>query len=371
MREANKLFRSKNAFDPASDGLFAEAMRENCRRQYERCGEYRRILDSEGFSPEDIGSYDDLFRLPFLPTALFKRRRLSSVKRGLIRATSSGTSGGNVSEIPFCAGDLIRAFRMVLRVSKLRGLFSLRPCHYVIFGYKPHRTNRTAVTKTAFGATLFAPALSRTYALEYRDGKYRVDLERILDRVVRLSRGRRPVRFMGFPSYTYFLMRMMEQRGISVTLPPHSKILLGGGWKQFYTEQTDKEEFYALARCTLGIDDRDIIEFFGAVEHPVLYCDCECHNFHVPTYSRVIIRDARTLDPLPRGSVGLVELLTPISAGAPILSVMTDDLGVLHGADECGCAIATPFLEIVGRVGLRDVRTCAAGAAKLLSEVEL
>jgi hypothetical protein len=51
----------------------------------------------------------------------------------------------------------------------------------------------------------------------------------------------------------------------------------------------------------------------------------------------------------------------------PILSVMTDDLGVLHDAGQCKCGIASPYLEIIGRVGLRDIKTCAAGAADYLN----
>lgn len=34
-----------------------------------------------------------------------------------------------------------------------RGLLSLRPARYVIFGYEPHRDNRTAVARSTFGAT--------------------------------------------------------------------------------------------------------------------------------------------------------------------------------------------------------------------------
>ena len=52
----------------------------------------------------------------------------------------------------------------------------------------------------------------------------------------------------------------------------------------------------------------------------------------------------------------------------PILSVMTDDLGVLHDGSKCGCKIASPYLEVIGRVGLKDIKTCAAGAADLIAE---
>ena len=63
--------------------------------------------------------------------------------------------------------------------------------------------------------------------------------------------------------------------------------------------------------------------------------------------------------------MGLINLLTPISRAAPLTSIVTDDLGILHDED-CGCGISSPYLEIVGRVGLEDIKTCAAGAEDLL-----
>lgn len=164
---------------------------------------------------------------------------------------------------------------------------------------------------------------------------------------------------------------MMDERGMRYRLKKGSKIMLGGGWKQCYAEQVEKEVLYELAQRVLGVEEEDIIEFFGAVEHPILYCDCSNHHFHVPVYSRVIIRDVETLEPVENGKMGLVNLITPIVRATPILSVMTDDLGILHEGEKCGCGIKSPYLEIVGRVGLKDIKTCAAGAEELIKEVKL
>ena len=207
--------------------------------------------------------------------------------------------------------------------------------------------------------------------MKYKNGGYEPDFDGIISLIKRLESSAFPVRFMGFPSYTFFLMKMMDERGIRVKLPKNSKIMLGGGWKQFYAEQADKQTFYSLAKRVLGVDDNNIVEFFGAVEHPILYCDCPNHHFHVPAYSRVIIRDVDSLKPLSLGKVGLVNLITPMVKATPILSVMTDDLGVLHRGEECGCGIKEPFLEIIGRVAPNDIKTCAAGAAEALKGVKL
>ena len=328
MKYRRKLFSYKDAFAVNdTNELFLKAVKENCLYHYNHCKEYKKILDGMKFHPDDLKTIDDLSKLPFLPTLIFKKHKLYSVPafRTIVKATSSGTAGMK-SEIGFCVSDLYSGLKMVF---------------------------------------------SRTFALKYSNGKYNADLEGILNAVIKYSKSKMPVRFMGFPSYTYFLMKMMDERNIRVKLPANSKILLGGGWKQFYTEQVDKSVFYDLAKKVLNIDDWNIIEFFGAVEHPVLYCDCKNHHFHVPIYSRVLIRDVDTLDVLDNGEEGLVNLITPMVKACPILSVMTDDLGILHDGENCSCGINSPYLEIIRRIGMKDIKTCAAGAAEILKEVNL
>ena len=362
-----KLFNIKNAYaTELSNELFRKAMQENCRYQYEHCKDYARILDEKSFHPDDLKEYQDIEKLPFIPTLYFKHHKLLSMreKRMLIKATSSGTSGKK-SYIGFNFSSLYRGLRMVITVGKYHKLWSLKPTHYLIFGYEPSHNNQTAISKTAFGFTFFAPAISRTYALKYTKDGYKLDLESLKQNFLKYSKSKFPVRTIGFPAYTYFLLKQMKEEGIKVQLPKGSKLTLGGGWKQFYAQKVSKEEFYQLVEEVLGIDDKHIVEFFGAVEHPILYTDCRCHHFHVPVYSRVLIRDVDTLKPIENGQIGLINLLTPMVDSVPLLSIMTDDLGILH-EEPCPCGEKAPWLEIIGRVGIKDIITCAAGADELL-----
>ena len=363
MSYKNQLFQLKKPYDTSSsDTLFFQAMKENCEYQYANCSDYRRILQQMDFHPDDLKKYEDLARLPFLPTLYFKRHQLFSMSgsRMLIKATSSGTSGSK-SHNGFNFSSLYRGLRMVITVGKYHHLWSWKPAHYLIFGYEPNRQNQTAISKTAYGFTWFAPAISRDYALKYTNNGYQLDLEHIKNKFIAYSKSSFPVRTIGFPAYTYFLLKQMKEEGLKVQLPKGSLLTLGGGWKQFYAEKVSKEDFYTLAEEVLGIDDSHIVEFFGAVEHPILYTDCREHHFHVPVYSRVIIRDVDTLEPVPNGTIGLVNLLTPMTDSLPLLSILTDDLGILH-EEPCACGEKAPWLEILGRVGIKDIVTCAAGA---------
>jgi phenylacetate-coenzyme A ligase PaaK-like adenylate-forming protein len=368
MDSVKRLFRLHRPYQTRqSDLLFVKAMRENCAWHYEHCPEYKAILDRANFKPEMIKTSADLVKIPVIPTLFFKHHEMDSrpKKKMILRVTSSGTSGQNQSKIGFDLYTILRAWEMTKHMLHYHHLWSLKPTHFVVFGYQPHKGNNKAIAKSAWGFTFTAPALSKDYAIRWIDGDYRVDLESIEKKLIRYAKGHHQVRSLGFPAYTFFLLKKMKEDGVHVTLPKGSKMTLGGGWKQFYAEACSKQEFYDLAHEVLGLHESDIVEFFGAVEHPVLWTTCSRHHFHVPVYARVIIRDPDTFEELPHGQMGLINLLTPISRGAPLTSIVTDDLGILHD-EECGCGIHSPYLEIVGRVGLEDIKTCAAGADDLL-----
>jgi len=368
MDHVKKLFRLSHPYDTAkSNDLFVKAMRENCAWHYDRCPAYRAILEREHFKPEMIQTYDDLAKIPYIPTLYFKHHELASEpdKKMILKVTSSGTSGQNQSKIGYDVYTILRDWEMVKRLFRYHKVWSLKPTHFVVFGYQPHKGNNKAIAKSSWGFTFTSPALSKDYAIRWVNGDYKVDLENIEKKLIRYAKGHHQVRSLGFPAYTYFLLQEMKAHGVHVKLPKGSKMTLGGGWKQFYAQACSKQEFYDLAHEVLGLEEKDIIEFFGAVEHPIMWTTCEKHHFHVPVYARVIIRDPDTFAPLPPGKMGLINLLTPLSHAAPLTSIVTDDLGILH-EEECGCGIHSPYLEIVGRVGLEDIKTCAAGAEELL-----
>jgi len=367
MEKRKELFSCKDPYDCTKSKLFLSACKENLDHLIAHCEDYKKICENFGIhSSADIQNPEDI---PVLPTMLMKQHDFRS-GRYLMMATSSGTSG-HMSHIRFEMSALTAALRMSVNVTRYHDILSKKPCHYIVMGYKPHHSNKTAVTKTAYLTTYLAPALSRTYILKHTKDGYRPDFEGVVKALKKHEKGKAPVRFMGFPSYTFFLFRLLEERGLSFSLPKDSKILLGGGWKQFYQEAVDKETFYKLAKKTLNIEEKNIVEFFGAVEHPILYTDCAYHHFHVPVYSKVVIRDPDTLKPLPMGQIGLVNLISPICKATPILSIMTDDLGILHDGSHCPCGVKSPYLEIVGRVAPQDIKTCAAGAADILKGVQI
>ncbi len=372
MLSRQRLFWRWQPYDlPGSDAAFLRACRDNAAYHIAHCPDYAAICRHLDFAPEQLQTADDLARIPVIPTLFFKRRALFSMPqwRMAMKVTSSGTSG-RFSRIGFDWGCILAEAPMVVNLGFRHHLVSPKPAHCVILGYRPHKSNHTGVTRTMFGLTHFSPPLSRTYALNLVDGSYVPDLDTVAKTLKKLESSPFPTRVIGFPSYLWFGLGRMEELGLKVRLSKGSRIILAGGWKQHYAQEVDKRILYALTEKVLGIPEENINELFGAVEHPIFYNACEKHHFHVPVYGRILIRDPDTLEPLPTGRVGLVNLISPLMAATPTLSVMTDDLGYLTPGEACGCGRKSPYLTILGRVGMTDIQTCAAGAAELLGQAE-
>jgi phenylacetate-coenzyme A ligase PaaK-like adenylate-forming protein len=371
MSATTRLFYRRGIYDlPSTDALFTAALRENVTHHIRNCGQYRELLQRQGFSPDELKSISDIARLPPLTTLYLKRHTLlsSPERRLMFKSTTSGTSG-RVSTVGLDFPTLVSGAGMALGTFFRHKIPSLRPTNYVVLGYQPSKRNKIGAVKTAYATTFAAPAVHREYALRDDGERYTLNLHGLRQRLKQYEKQGLPVRFMGFPAYFMFLLRELEQNGVQLRLHPKSLVMLAGGWKQFWAEQVEKEELYETSRRVLGIGGGQIREFFGAVEHPIAYCDCPSHRFHVPIYSRVIIRDTETLEPVSYGTAGFLNLLTPMVTSHPFSSVITDDTAVLHPPGSCGCGIQSPWFEVLGRVGLTDVKTCAADAAALLSDL--
>jgi phenylacetate-coenzyme A ligase PaaK-like adenylate-forming protein len=364
------LFMRKDIYNlEGTEGLFLEAVRGNVRRHAARSDFYARLLDSRGFDAQSIGSMADIARIPVIPATFFKYHEVLSVDRQdvSIHATSSGTQGQR-SQV-FLDDDSIKlGTRMVVNCFKYHKLISPIPTNYVMLGYEPWEGNEMGAVKTAMGVTRFAPALRRVFVLRHGADGYQPDWFGVLGALRRFGRQGFPVRFVGFPAFLYRLVQALNREGVQLRLNRRSAILLGGGWKQFSDEAIDKRELYRMAEETLGVPRERIRDFYSAVEHSVAYAECRNHHMHVPIWSRVIIRDLKTLEPLPYDTPGFLSFVTPLVTSAPLTGVLMNDLAVLREGGQCGCGISSPWFEVLGRAGVTRARNCAVSADELMGQ---
>lgn len=364
MSNLRRLFLSKNPYEiRGREAVFCKAMRENYAAQRALFPDYKVLTDLEDWQ---IDTLEDLNKLPVLTTLFLKRNpnfAKNPVLKGL-KVTSSGT-GGVRSDLVFDSKSVRMGLGMAFRFFAYHKLVSPIPTQYIIMGYEPNKNNQAGAVKTAFGASFFAPPLERVYALKYTSEGYAVNVEGVSKALLRYAKRPFPVRIIGFPSFLWQMVTELKSRGITLSLSRSSKILLGGGWKQFSDQRVSDEQFFETIEETLGIKKHQIVEFFSAVEHPIPYLKCQQGHFHTPVYSRVIARDPETLEGVPAGELGILNFMTPLVQSAPLLSVMTDDLGICHESG-CGCGLDTPFFKWVGRAGVEQIKTCAMDANQVV-----
>lgn len=368
MEYRKRLFAHRNPYDILhTEEQFLQAVRENIAFHIANCSEYAEILQREAFGLQMLQSVHDLHRIPVLPTLYLKNHTLCSMdeSRFIIKAASSGTSGAR-SLIGIDRQSFLCGLNMIYRTFSYHGLLSMLPTNYIVLGYRREKGDPTGTAQTMYGTTMLAPALRRTYALKEMDGAFQVDAEGILRALHSYQRQGFPVRFVGLPAYMYYFVCTLKENGIRFKFNKHSRVLLGGGWKRTQILKEQRQDLYNLIFETLGIPAGQCKEFFSAVEHPIAYCGCENSHFHVPIYSRVIVRDVNTLAPVPNGTAGLLSFVSPLLYSVPLVSVITDDLAILHDGEECGCGISTPYFEVLGRAGVQGIKTCAAGALEVL-----
>jgi phenylacetate-coenzyme A ligase PaaK-like adenylate-forming protein len=346
-------------------------MKSNISFHIQNCPEYRNVLNNLGFNINSLRSINDLAQIPPLPTSYLKNNTLLSkpYNKILVKTTSSGT-GGKKTLSGFDASSGLCAIYMAQRVFRFHNLLSTRRTNYIVLGYQPDKSNQTAMAKALKAITYFAPVKKAEYALTFKNEQYHINTEGIISAIVRFGMQNRPVRIIGFPAYLKMFLDELNDRNIRIELHNNSKIIIGGGWKGFFSEEIPKEELFDMTHHTLGILRRNFKDHFSTAEHPINYISCERNHFHVPIFSRVIIRDVRTLKPLPFGSPGLLNLITPLLSSVPYGSILTDDIAVMNNGEYCGCGIKSPYFELLGRVGLASVKTCAQAASEYLANVQ-
>lgn len=249
-KHCRRVFAARSPYAPETTRFdFLAAMRETAQLWMDQSEVYRRIAKAADFFPKQLKSESDLVRILVLPTMYLKRNDLTVRHRPAVQVTSSGTQG-KVSVVSYTAEELFMLAQMAVRLGRLHQLFSFRPTRCVILGYQPTRHNQKVISKTAALSTCFSLTISRDYALRWRNGEYQLDLKVLLTQLQKYSRGRLPVRIIGFPSYTYFLLKEMKKAASAVRFRPDLRFCLAAAGNNLRPRKSASQSFmYGLKKC--------------------------------------------------------------------------------------------------------------------------
>ena len=367
MRE--ELLNQKNVYDTeGTSKIFLKAMREAVSWHRERSVLYGKLLEKHNVAPENINKEDDLIKLPLIPANFFKTYEVLSVPREkiVVHVTSSGTSGQK-SQMFFDQDSWDFGQMMIRRTMDYYGFVSRERTNYILYTYEPTEGSKLGTAKTDEGLLQYAPVNDCRYALKWNGEGHDFDVYGIIEAFTEYEKQGLPVRIFGFPSFLYFTLTQMKKLKMKpLKLNSESMTMLGGGWKGYADKQISKKELYFLAEEMLGIPQSRCRDGYGSTEHSVPYFECHNHNFHIPIYSRMVVRDFKTLEPSGYGKEGFASFITPHLLSVPGLSVLMGDKAVLHEGRQCGCGITSPYMEILGRAGTSAAKSCAIAASELL-----
>jgi hypothetical protein len=353
---------------PEKTRMMVAACRTMARYHRERCPEIAALYARRRFDPDAIRCEEDLAAIPPLGVTAMKHFLLLShpEDEAVLHLTSSGT-GGQKTQVLFDAASLDRVQAMMEGLWLQEGLVSREPASYVMFAYDPDEAKDLGIAFTNKNLQRFAPVADSFYAIR-RDGEtaWAFRARETLERLDALAAARppRPVRLLGMPAFIHELLAGLPG-GFSIRLPAGSLMVTGGGWKAAEDRRVSREEFREAVTAHLGIPGDRVRDNYGLAEHSAPYIECPEHRFHVPVFNRVLVRDPVTLDVLPPGDVGLLELITPFNSMMPTLALLTTDLACVERA-ACGCGRRSPTFVLVGRGGITKHKGCAITAGEIV-----
>lgn len=316
---------------------------------YENCQEYARAIDA--FFPR-WDSAQSINQLPFLPVGLFKERRLSSVPDSEIFkiVTSSGTTGQNVSQVVLdrntaklqssalldILGDSIGKHRMPMLIIDAEETIK-------------SRTSRNARAAGIIG--LMSLGRKFTFLNDKNMNPMKDELLRFLDR-----HGREPFLIFGF---TFMVWQYLFQPFKDLDLDMSNGVLVhSGGWKNLVDQSVTNDVFRQSLLNSFGI--RNVTNFYGMAEQTgSVFIESDDYLLHPSIYSDVIIRDPLSLEPVPVGQSGVVQVLSSLPYSYPGHSILTEDIGVIETVDSTEHKLGGKALRIIGRLPKSELRGCS------------
>ena len=153
----------------------------------------------------------------------------------------------------------------------------------------------------------------------------------------------------------FYLALKKSGRGLDLS---NGILVHGGGWKKLLDQAVDNETFKKSLNEVCGISH--VHNYYGMVEQTgTVYMECECGHLHAPAFSDVIVRNPLDFSVSPIGEEGLVEVVSVLPKSYPGHALLTEDLGVLLGEDDCPCGRKGKYFSIKGRIKNAEIRGCS------------
>ncbi len=331
--------------------------------QFRRIPLYQRYCERRGITPEKISSWEEI---PALPTDVFKAANLHIFPSQTVRIflTSGTTRLEERGKVSYDEGGL-RLMDATIKEAASSFLFPDRMETKILILAPPPEIAPHMVM--AYGMnrlrTYFGLPQSR-FLVDERG----FEVEALIEEL-RVSEGEAiPVTLCGGSFGFVNFFDYCRERGLSFNLPPGSRTLDAGGFKG-RSREVSRREFVEDCEGILGIRREYAINLLGMTEIASQFYDNTLQNLFRgvsapeakvnPPWTRTVVVDPETLEPLPEGEIGLLKHFDLANRGH-ILAIQTDDLGkrtregfevigrAKEGVDR-GCSLTIDELTRIGK----------------------
>lgn len=329
--------------------LYREALGDLTRYHRDHCVNYAKILEALGYNSED----GELESVPFIPVRLFKEYELLSVDKSQVikTMTSSGTTGQRVSRI--CLDRATSTYQTKVLTKIVSSFIGSKRLPMLVIDTSSVIKDRTLFSARGAGIIGFSMlGYDITYAL---DENMRLDIDCINDFLKKHKD--EPILLFGF---TYMIWEYFYKplNTLGVKLPLERGILIhGGGWKKIVEQSVDNATFKAGLNEVCNISR--VHNYYGMVEQTgSIFMECEEGHLHASIFSDVVTRDFKDFSCVKNGAEGIVQILSLIPLSYPGHSLLSEDLGVILGEDDCPCGRLGKYFSIHGRIKNAEIRGC-------------
>ena len=330
--------------------MLLEDLKELTDYHSKNCELYKNYINSFYSNTDKINSIEDL---PFLPVRAFKEFDIKSIHHDDIYKimTSSGTSG-KFSKIYLDKSTAkLQTNKLVEIMSNTFGNSRFPMIVIDSMSSVRDRAKFSARTAAINGFSIFGR--KRIFAL---DDDNNLDIEGIKN-FIQENQGQTFFIFgFTFMIWEHFIKKLKDiQEEIDL---PDSFVLHGGGWKKLENEKVSNEIFKESISETTGC--RNVRNYYGMVEQTgTIFMECPNGHLHASDGSDVLVRDFDTLEPLPHGEEGVIQIFSSIQKSYPGHSILTEDVGTTYAGKDCSCGNTNNIVSIAGRLKSAEIRGCS------------
>lgn len=330
---------------PQKEQLLCEIINELTQYHYKASKEYEKILNTVFHYDQNL-SYT-LEDIPFISVRLFKEIELKSTNEIFKTMTSSGTTS-LVSKIFLDKTTALNQSKVLAKI--ITSIIGKKRLPMIVLDTSAILKDRMQFSARGSGILGFSIfARDRIFALDENMQLQTKAIQEFLEKYPN-----QPILLFGFTFmvWEFFYKQLKEKIDLSQGILFH-----GGGWKKLINEAVSNEVFKNKLKEKLGITQ--VYNYYGMVEQTgSIFVECNNGHLHSSIYSDIIIRD-KNFNVAKNGEEGLIQLISTIPTSYPGHNILSEDLGVILGIDDCGCGMGGKYFRINGRIKKAEMRGCS------------